>query len=384
MATPPVSDDELRRTLDVLAAHGGDTLAAASALRLHRNTLYRRLKRAALRGLDQSVPRVLPIGQVIKGVSTLYDRNGQVAATWVKTEAEREARIEAFLDDIRAAFEDYRGRAEVVPGPAEFDADLLTVVPLVDLHLGLRAWAFETGEDYDLAIADRVIRECLSALFAQSAPSAETVILGLGDLTHADNNRAETEKSRHRLDVDSRHHKVRSVAARLLIWAVEMALDRSDRVTVRLLGGNHDPETAPALAFALALFFEGNPRVTVDLDQSLFFFKEWGLNLIAATHGHACTMKEFPGRIAALAPRAWGRTVFRRGLTAHIHHESGIERDGVAVESLGTPTAKDSYHAGKGFSSVRQMYALRFHKTRGPRGRTVEAIAPTPGGEVAA
>ena len=88
MPTPPLTDDELRATLDALAENGGKTAPTAAALGISRSALYNRLARASLRGLGGDTPRPVPVGQVIKGVSTLYDRNGQVAATWVKTRAE--------------------------------------------------------------------------------------------------------------------------------------------------------------------------------------------------------------------------------------------------------------------------------------------------------
>lgn len=71
----PATDDAiLTATLAALAAAGGNVTATAEALGVNRTTIYNRLTRAAQRGLDGSVPRPLPPGQTIKGVSTLYDR----------------------------------------------------------------------------------------------------------------------------------------------------------------------------------------------------------------------------------------------------------------------------------------------------------------------
>jgi hypothetical protein len=234
--------------------------AAAEAAGLSWSKMETRLREAAARGLDGSVPRPLPLGQRIKGVSTLYDAGGNTVMQWVKTTAEAQ-RAEDVLAAVREAFAEYRGRAVLAPAPVVTDTDLLTVYPIVDHHLGLYAWAEEAGEDYDLAIGERVLRDCLSQLVAASPASGTAVLLNLGDFFHADSHEARTPRSGHALDVDTRHAKVLRTGIRLMIWAVELALQRHAHVIVRILPGNHDPETALALAAALAVFFAVAPLV---------------------------------------------------------------------------------------------------------------------------
>lgn len=52
MATPPISDDELRRCLEVLASHSGNVTNASIELGIPRGTLQGRLRTAGMRGLD--------------------------------------------------------------------------------------------------------------------------------------------------------------------------------------------------------------------------------------------------------------------------------------------------------------------------------------------
>ena len=154
-----------------------------------------------------------------------------------------------------------------------------------------------------------------------------------------------------------------------------MLRQRHGRVIVRVLPGNHDPETAGALAIALALYFEREPRVAVDLDPGLFWFLRWGRVLLGATHGHNVKMEDMPGIMAARCTRAWGSTRWRRFYSAHIHHRQGIEKHGVRVESLNTIAAKDAWHAGRGYAADRLLSAFRFHKRRGPLGSIEVAVA---------
>ncbi|ORE89953.1 hypothetical protein ATO13_23811 [Stappia sp. 22II-S9-Z10] len=356
------SDDYLAELVTLRDQH--PTLkAAAEAAGLSWGKMESRLRAAAARGLDGSVPRPLPIGQRIKGVSTLYDAGGNVAMQWVKTSAD--GALDSTVDAIRSAFDAYAGRAEIVPPPAQANSDLLTVYPIVDHHLGLYAWAEETGEDWDLSKSEAALRDCLAQLVAASPSSGTAIVLNLGDFFHADSHEARTPRSGHALDVDTRHAKVLRTGVRLMIWAVELALSRHDHVVVRCLAGNHDPESSLALAAALAVFFEANPRVTVDDSPSLTWFYRFGRVLLGATHGHTIKPARQPGVMATSRPADWGETTFRYFYSGHIHHETALEADGVLCRTFQTLAARDAWHAGSGYLSGRSMTAITHHTDQG-------------------
>ena len=73
----------------------------ARATGVPRSTIYSALDRLEARAArvgfapkyDQTKPA--PPGQVISGVSTLYDASGKVSAQWVKTAADRQAQADA-------------------------------------------------------------------------------------------------------------------------------------------------------------------------------------------------------------------------------------------------------------------------------------------------
>ncbi|QDF14268.1 transcriptional regulator [Dinoroseobacter phage vB_DshS-R4C] len=356
-----MDDTTLSETLRV---HGetGNAEATAAALGVHRSTVFRRLAKASLRGLDGSVPRPIPPGQTIRGVSTLYGRDGKVAATWVKTQADRLS-----LPDIAEAIRDAVGttRAPVTPPPSAGSEDLLAVFPWPDLHLGMYAWGSETGEDYDLEIAEGLVRGVFASLLDRAPDAAHAVILGLGDITHADDETASTRRSGNRLDVDTRHQKVLTSTLRLLVWAISAALERFPRVTVRLLKGNHDEQTAAALSVALALFYEAEPRVTVDDSPSLWWFLRHGQTLLGATHGHTCKAEAMPGVMASDRAADWGATRHRYVLHGHLHHRRVIETMGVPAECFQTIAPKDAYHAGAGYVSGRSMMGIAYHAQGG-------------------
>ena len=308
-----------------------------------------------------------PAGHVVKGESALLDASGRVLNRWIKTR-EGEISPQTWVDTIREAFAAYEAPRASIP-PPQCSADLATVFPIADSHFGLYAYGPEAGEDFDLAIADRLNRDTFAALVDATPASGTAVIVGLGDLLHADNSDNRTAKSGHALDVDTRHSKVRQTALLFLIFCVEKAKEKHGKVIVRILPGNHDEITAGAISLALWAWFRNDERVDVDNDPSRFWWWRFGSNLLGATHGDMAKMKNLPMIMAATRPEDWGRTKFRYAMTGHVHHQSAIEVGGVVVESFQSTASRDAWHSAMGYRAGRSMQALVIHSERGEVGR---------------
>lgn len=318
----------------------------------------------------------VPDGHRIKGVSALVDSDGREIVKWLKT-TENPTPTAIVVDALKAVFAGYRGRARVVPLPTAVDADLLTVYNIADHHLGMHAWSRETGADYDVKIASRLLLTSMARLVASTPASKRAVILNLGDFIHADNNSARTERSGNALDVDTRYAKVLMTGVRLLIECVEMALAKHDEVVVRCLPGNHDPHTALALTIAIGNFFAANPRVTVDDDPSKYWMLVHGRTLLAATHGDMVRPTEIAGVIASNWPQEWGATLYRYAYFGHVHHRSrGGEASGVVWETFQTLAPRDAWHSGMGYGSGRSMVAITHHADTGELLRNSANIPP--------
>lgn len=368
MPTPPLSDEEALAALEAVRRHGG-VGPAAQALGLAPSTLRSRTLVAARRGLDLAAPsekyRVRE-GHAIRAESALLDDEGRIVQRWIKTreEADREA---DFLEAVQDALSRFRPVAPISP-PAAADADLCTLIPIADAHVGMRAWGRETGESYDLDIARQVMTETAGHLLGTTPSSDTAILLFLGDYLHADDQSQQTPRSGHQLDVDGRHHKVLLAAVELALALVGMTAARHQRVIVRCLPGNHDPTMTAALTVALHAAFREDPRIEVDTAPGNFWFFEWGASLIGATHGHTIKQAEMPLTMAASVPDAWGRTRYRLFLSGHIHHQRSIEQGGVICRSFPAISARDSYAASRGLYAHRGMVALHFHREDGPCG----------------
>lgn len=170
----------MREAIEAWKACGENSSQAAEKLGIPRPTLQHRLRRAIALGFDEKIVSEAPAGHTIKGVSTLYDAGGQVVQQWVKTRADQPS-PEELAEAIRDALGGKVSPAPLLPAPDATEANLATVYPLSDWHVGLLAWHREVGEDWDLTIAKDVISRAMRRLVAQSPGSEQGVILGLGD-----------------------------------------------------------------------------------------------------------------------------------------------------------------------------------------------------------
>lgn len=303
MPTRPMTDDLKAQAVEAVERHGG-VMQAARALGVPYTTLRHRYNMARL---DPA------IADSMDAVGT----NMVPALAWAKTKSKDgtsysvllkpQADAESVVERIRSAL-DGMSVAPAIPAPRHADKDLLTLYPLADVHVGLMSWGRETGEDYNTATACERVRAWVGQCVA-SAPQSETaIILGVGDLLHADDQRNVTPQSKHQLDVDTRHFKTLDVSIAAIAACVEMALSKHKSVIVRILPGNHDMHSYMAVLFALAERYRENKRVEVQKIPGEFFAHEFGKVMIAAHHGDKAKAQQMVLFLADEYPELWGRT----------------------------------------------------------------------------
>lgn len=396
----------LQQAVDAYRAADKNKAAAGKAIGVSREVLRYRLKIAGEKGLLLDEPPAMPgmrisqitsgpdgkpqtiqqkpergeefkipAGHKIKGVSALIDEEGREIVKWVKTK-EDDLDPRAVVEWLKSAFTDYTAHAAPVTAPIGFAKDLLTFIPCNDWHLGMFSWGKETGVNWDLKIAEDAIGSGVECVIARTPRSAEAIVLVGGDLLHADNKDNQTSKSKNVLDVDGRYQKVIDVATRLMARAVDAALLRHQHVTVRVLPGNHDEHSAVAVAYFLLAWYKHEPRVTVDVDPSYFFYFRFGQVLIGATHGHTIKIQQMPQIMAHRRAIDWGQTTFRYVHGFHLHHTSkfATEGGGVISEVHQAPIPQDAWHYGSGFLSGPSLQAITYHRELGERGRVIERL----------
>jgi hypothetical protein len=324
---------------------------------------------AALRGYspDEDKEGRAPPGYVVKGKSTYYDSEGQVRGQWVKTreDGDKLAAIQAAAIDAACAT---IPSLALIKAPASTCADLLNVYTITDYHFNMLAWGRETGDDWDLEIADKVLRGAFAQMVDGSPPADTCVIAQLGDFSHTDGFRSVTPTSGHELDSDSRFEKAVKAMLEALRALIEYAATKHNRVIVLLAEGNHDMASSVWFRAAFGMTYRDNPRIEI-IDSPLpYYCIEWGKTMLGWHHGHLAKNDSLPLVFAAGFPEQWGRTKNRFIHTGHRHHREVKEHAGAEVYQHPTLAARDAYAARGGWFAMRRAVALTYHREFGEWG----------------
>jgi hypothetical protein len=310
---------------------------------------------------------------------------GTARGGWIKTNAAGEVTghsvrwtapqddtaTDDLLDRITAAFSSVVASVAVRP-PAHVSAELCNVLPLYDVHWGMAAWSGETGgDDYDLELARSDLIGGLERVL-EIAPQAETcVILVGGDFFHANDNTAQTQKSKHVLDVAARMFRVIDTAIDALKYVITRALEHHESVVIRVLRGNHDEDSCKILAFALREWLRDNNRASIDMDQRDLFQFQWGRAAIYGHHGDKGKPEGFALKLADVSP-FWSACKFRYAYTGHKHKLQAERIGGLYWERLDPFAPSDDY--GSTWVNRRALKIDTYHKSRGRVGTYLDPI----------
>lgn len=377
MAAPKTTERQFIAACTEGRAQGKTWQQIADGLGVTTSNLHKRRARLIERGED--LPPLVagnanPLA--ITGTSTLKRRNvetGQVEDViwWEKTGTDKQAKAAQFESLLTAMCEELKGLAKPVKAPAVVDADYCNVIPYGDPHVGLYAWAAEAGDDFDLAIAEQVMVGAILELLDRMPKAQQAVLINLGDFFHADSQTNATPTSQHALDVDSRWPKIQQAGSRIMRRIINALLTKHSKVLVKCVRGNHDPHAGYTLAMILDAFYDGDPRVTVDLSPGAFWYLLWGNTLMGACHGH--TVKKIDDLAAIMAtdvPELWGKARHRRWFRGHEHHSEVKELRGCTVETFRTLAPADAYAQSHGYRSDRSLDCITIHKELGERMRS--------------
>ena len=310
-----------------------------------------------------------PVGYNVKGTSTLINKaTGETMLQWVKTDVNKDAQEELMRECVEALKEELTPY-EPVAKKTTTVADLATLYTFTDCHVGMKAWAKQTGANWDLSIAEKTLVSAFEAMVLGAPASGTGIVAQLGDFLHADNIVPQTPTSGHALDADDRYEKVVQVAIRILRRIIRMALEKHDKVVVLMAEGNHDLSSSIWLRELFKAVYENEPRVEV-IDTPLpYYVYQHGDTMLAWHHGHMKKNDALPLLFASQFPSIWGKTKKRYCHTGHRHHFDEKEHSGMYVVQHSTLAARDAYAARGGWMSERTIKAITYHAKFGEVGR---------------
>lgn len=249
-------------------------------------------------------------------------------------------------------------------------------VSVFDTHFGKLAWAAETGQNYDLKIAESVYLEAVKSLLAQSqAHPIERILFPLGqDFLHIDGFKGQTTAGT-AVDYDCRYPKMFMAAYAACVNAIDYCAQFAP-VHVPWVPGNHDGTASYHLCAMLWAHYSHKSckgRITVDISPKKRKFVTYGVAGIGFTHGDKEPLRDlvniFQGE-------------FRRELaevhTFEIHHGHFHKAKetiyvsvdtmigGVRTRCLPSLSGTDSWHYENGYSGgMRAAEAYLWSKDRG-------------------
>ena len=354
---------------EALAEAGGNKTRAAKILGISRAALRTHLERAAKRdaapegvkeaveatGLDHGVARhgwrIIP-----------RDDGGRDSVFW---KAEHSAaRTDDIAESLKEALADIPP-AKIAPPPESVSEDHVVLIPIADLHTGMMAWAKETGENYSTRVAADRLVTWAGMITAALPRSCECTLLFNGDTTHADDQTNATPRSRHVLDVDTRHFRTLDLLLQAIVTTADASLLWHATVRIVIKPGNHDPTSYMALVFALRAHYRDEPRVTVDETPGEFWALRFGKVMLMSHHGHKAKPRDLVLGLAAEFPQMWGQTTYRYLWTGHLHHLKQDDIGGVQWEQSRAAASRDAHAASHPYPARPEIQGVVYHKTRG-------------------
>ena len=362
-----ITDEELKECLD----QGMSTREIADKFGMSRRVIQIRKARLSKKGLGHGhdVSHLVPDGYAIKGTSTLIDPLGNVKQQWVKTDVDAERQLEIMRAVVDALCSEIEPLPAVPLSARKTDKKLLNLYTVSDFHLGMLAWADETGADWDMKIAETLFAKWFDAAF-QQAPAAGTAVINLlGDLAHFDSLDAVTPASGHVLDADTRYQKLVRYMIRMVRRVVEMALVKHKTVKLLIVQGNHDESGMIWLAEMFSTLYDNEPRVFVDTSADVYKMVQHGKTTLFFTHGHKCRFDSVEQIMIAKFRKAFGESEYSYAHVGHLHHKKIVEFRNMVVEQHNTLAAKDAYASRGGWMSKRSANVITYSSEYGEVGR---------------
>lgn len=252
----------------------------------------------------------------------------------------------------------------------KFDDGCLYEIAMPDIHFGRLAWGEETGDDFDINIAQNAVNSVIEQLLSFTAKyNISKILLPLGnDFYNSDNNADTTTRGTPQQE-DTRWQKTfrrgRELAQQMIDSCAAIA-----PVDILIIPGNHDQQRSFYLGEVLEAWYANNENVEIDNRAASRKYYQYGKSLIGFAHGYSEKVQSLPLIMALEAPDMWAQSKYREWHTGDKHHKKDMvfradEENGVLVRILRSLAPDDAWTFGKGFKSLKAAEAFLWHQEQG-------------------
>ncbi|XAI97391.1 hypothetical protein [Leptolyngbya phage Lbo-JY46] len=247
----------------------------------------------------------------------------------------------------------------------------LLEISIPDIHFGKLAHADETGEDYDIKIAEERFKSAVNDLLSKvNLNTVERIFFPIGnDLINFDNKKNTTVNLTPQ-DSDSRFFKVLRTVKRVLVETIDY-LSTIAITDVMVVPGNHDETITFTIGEILDAYYHNNENVNIYNSPKLRKYYEFGKVAIQLTHGDKESHLMLGSIFANEEPELWGRTLYRYCQLGHFHKSKKIsfiqvdEYPGFEVQIIPSLSGTDAFHASRGYNSLKRAKAFLFDPEKG-------------------
>lgn len=322
------------------------------------------------------------VGIPIEDVKYFWHKSKKFSINAVNGKTNHVDEFNRYLDMVRTDINSEFQWAKVKAFTEKPDG-VLFVPCIFDLHLGKLAWGEETGEDYDMKIAEaRFVTAIEDLIRKTSGHRISRILFPIGnDIYNSDKATpfAQTTSGTPQQD-DSRWQKMFRTGTKLITWAVSRLAEIAP-VDVVTVFSNHDHERVFYLGEVINAVYAEHPNVSVDNSPKVRKYYKYGQCLFGLAHGHNEKAMSLPFTMAQEAKQDWADTHYREWFLGHLHHskkiitEVGKDYSGVKVTYLTSPSATDAWHFAKNFTgSIKGCEAFVYDKQEGLIGTAVHNI----------
>ena len=254
----------------------------------------------------------------------------------------------------------------------KLDDECLLVIDMPDLHFGKLTWGEESGEDYDIHIAEKIAHKAINSILSQAKPyNINRILYPIGnDFFNVDNTENTTSNGTPQQE-DTRLKKTYK-KGRILQTTIIDNLSVIAPVDIIVIPGNHDKIRTFYLGDSLECWYHNNPNVKVDNGAKTHKYYSYGKTLLGYAHGYSEKIEKLPMMMPVEVPEKWANSKYREWHLGDKHHKKVIpppiidEKQGVLIRILRALTATDNWHFENGYiGSLRAAQGFIYHKEKG-------------------
>lgn len=288
-----------------------------------------------------------------------------------KVETDLVKQKEAILAELKAYAPKYDKRINIVEKYKNTKKECLCEISLADHHFSKLSWRSESGEDYDIKIAEKRWKEAIKSLLSRAnINQVEKFLLPIGnDLFHIDN-RNNTTTAGTFVDSDMRFFKMVKIVRRILVETIDDLLSVAP-VDILIIPGNHDYHASLWIGEVLEAYYHNNQQVSIDSSPTTRKYYKYGKVGFQLSHGNEESVKDLGLIFAAEQKHLWADTDFHYCQLGHTHKSKKIdyisedEYQGFQVQVMPSLCGTDSFHFKKGYISNKAAKLFMYHKEEG-------------------